>query len=102
MRKEIIAVSKAYGVMSRETSFVAVEMRSDTDRTLDEAVLRKVPVMAITAGMVWTAGFTPPLLQRASASGRLQSGILAHPMNRLCLIRWHSPLARTGNNRHGL
>ncbi|MCX5809835.1 MAG: VIT domain-containing protein [Proteobacteria bacterium] len=44
-KEEIIHLSKTYGVISRETSFVAVEKREDKDKTLGEVVLRKVPVM---------------------------------------------------------
>jgi hypothetical protein len=41
----IIDLSKKYGVVSRETSFVAVEKRLDSEKTIGEVVLRKVPVM---------------------------------------------------------
>ncbi len=45
LHQEIAALSKGYGVMSRETSYVAVETRSEEGRTLEDAVVRKVPVM---------------------------------------------------------
>ncbi len=43
--ERIIALSKEFGILSRLTSFVAVEYRSDKDKTTENAVLRKVPVM---------------------------------------------------------
>jgi Ca-activated chloride channel homolog len=44
-KQEIIALSKKYGIISSETSFVAVESRPGTEKTTGEVVLRKVPVM---------------------------------------------------------
>jgi Ca-activated chloride channel family protein len=41
----IIDLSKKYGIICRETSFVAVEKRLDAEKTTGEVVLRKVPVM---------------------------------------------------------
>ena len=46
-RREIIALSMKYGVMSRETSFVAIERRDVPVQ--DEVQLRKVPI-ALTTG----------------------------------------------------
>jgi Ca-activated chloride channel homolog len=44
-RERIIELSKAFGIMSSETSLVAVERRAEDRKTLEAAVLRKVPVM---------------------------------------------------------
>ena len=45
VRDEIIHLSRDYSILSRETSFVAVEKRVGDERTTGDAVLRKVPVM---------------------------------------------------------
>lgn len=44
-RQDIIAISKQYGILSSETSFVGIEKRSAADQTTAEMVLRKVPAM---------------------------------------------------------
>jgi Ca-activated chloride channel homolog len=46
---ELVELGKRYGLMSSATSYVAVEERSDEDKTKTQAELRKVPV-AITKG----------------------------------------------------
>ncbi len=43
-RAALVELSKRYGVVCRETSFVVVEEREEADRTTGQAVLRKVPV----------------------------------------------------------
>jgi Ca-activated chloride channel family protein len=43
--KEVIELSKQYGIISRATSFIAVEKRQETEKSKGETVLRKVPVM---------------------------------------------------------
>ena len=48
-RQEIIALSRQYGIVSSETSYVGIEKRADADRSTEEMELRKVPVM-LTAG----------------------------------------------------
>jgi Ca-activated chloride channel family protein len=53
LRGAVVELSKRYGVVSRETSFVAVEARKEVDKTLGEVVLRKVPVL-VTHG--WHGG----------------------------------------------
>lgn len=45
VKEKIVALSKQYGLLSRETSFVAVESRVEGEKTTGETVLRKVPVM---------------------------------------------------------
>ena len=47
-RKTILDLSRRYGIMSRETSFVSIEKRVDSERITDEIILRKVPVMLTT------------------------------------------------------
>lgn len=41
----VTALSRKHGIMSRETSFIAVETRPDSQRTTGDTVLRKIPVM---------------------------------------------------------
>ncbi len=41
---ETVSLSKVFGILSRHTSFVAVEEREEKDRTTGEAVLCKIPV----------------------------------------------------------
>jgi len=48
-KKTIIDLSKKYGVLSRFTSFVAIEKRQEKDKVTGDTVLRKVPVL-VTAG----------------------------------------------------
>lgn len=45
IREQLIKLSKTYGLVSRETSFVAVEKREEKEKTLGEVILRKIPVM---------------------------------------------------------
>ena len=45
MKEEIIQLSREFAILSRETSFVAVEKRVGEEKTTGEAVLRKIPVM---------------------------------------------------------
>ncbi len=45
IRERIVEISRQYGLLSRETSFIATESRVDGDKTTGETVLRKVPVM---------------------------------------------------------
>ncbi len=44
VREKIIEISKEFGLISRETSFIAIEKRGEKDKTTGEVVLRKVPV----------------------------------------------------------
>jgi Ca-activated chloride channel family protein len=48
-KDQVLELSRAYGVLSGLTSFVAVEERREEDRTTGETVLRKVPT-AVTVG----------------------------------------------------
>jgi Ca-activated chloride channel homolog len=45
VREKIIALSRKFGILSRETSFVAIEKRAGDERTKEDAVLRKIPVL---------------------------------------------------------
>ena len=45
IKDTIVALSKEYGILSRETSFIAVEKRPESQRTTGDMVIRKVPVM---------------------------------------------------------
>ena len=59
-RSEIIALSVRYGVMSRETSFVAIERR-DTP-VVGDVKLRKVPIALTTGwGGLMEIGDSPPV-----------------------------------------
>jgi len=40
-----IELSKKYGIISRATSFIAIEERCDEEKTTSQAILRKVPVL---------------------------------------------------------
>ncbi len=44
IKEKIIEISKEFGLISRETSFIAIEKREEKDKTIGEVVLRKVPV----------------------------------------------------------
>jgi len=48
VKQDIINISKRYGIISRETSFVAEETRYESEKSTGELVLRKVPVMLTT------------------------------------------------------
>jgi hypothetical protein len=73
VRSEIIALSLRYGVMSRETSFVAVERRETP--VVAEIALRKVPI-ALSTGWGGTDRAVPTHAPTAS-SGRLYKRIPA-------------------------
>lgn len=45
IKNKCIEIAKRYGISSKLTSFVGVEERIDAEKTKDESVLRKVPVM---------------------------------------------------------
>jgi Ca-activated chloride channel family protein len=44
-RKSVIEISKRYGLVCGETSYIAIEQREGDGKTKREAVLRKIPVM---------------------------------------------------------
>lgn len=58
MKSEIMAISRQYCLLSRETSFVGVESRVGADKTRGETIIRKVPVMLATDR--GTRGLTTP------------------------------------------
>jgi Ca-activated chloride channel homolog len=69
-RREIIALGLRYGLMSRETSFVAIERRETPVE--GDVQLRKVPI-ALTSGWGGAHGVSSnpaPLMARLSAGGR--------------------------------
>ncbi|MFT6400495.1 MAG: Ca-activated chloride channel family protein [Bradymonadia bacterium] len=57
-KERVIELSKRFGVLCGHTSFVAVDIRSDADRTKDQAELRVVPI-ALTNG--WGSGRRNPM-----------------------------------------
>ena len=70
----VVELSRRYGVLSRSTSFLAIETREGADRTREESVLRRVPVMLTKdwhgIGFRGTAGASAPsaLLRRSMMS----------------------------------
>jgi Ca-activated chloride channel homolog len=62
LASQVIALSKAYGILSRHTSFVAVEEREEKDLTTGEILLRKIPVL-VTMGWHGMRGLRQPLRQ---------------------------------------
>lgn len=45
IKEKIIQISKEHGIVSKETSFIAIERRSDAQKTTADSILRKVPVL---------------------------------------------------------
>ncbi|MBN1152033.1 MAG: VWA domain-containing protein [Dehalococcoidia bacterium] len=45
VESQLVALSKQYGILSRSTSFITVEYRSDAEKSTGEIELRKVPSM---------------------------------------------------------
>jgi len=58
LRRDIIALSKDCGILSRHTSFVAVEEREEKDLTTGEILLRKIPAL-VTMGWHGMPGLRP-------------------------------------------
>ncbi len=56
LESEIVAISRQYGLLSRETSFVVVESRVEPEKATGEMVLRKVPAMLTRGWGGWYAG----------------------------------------------
>jgi Ca-activated chloride channel family protein len=76
-RNEIIEISREFGIISGETSFVAVEKRDEAEKTEDAAVLRRVPVM-LTKG--WGGSHVVHSFMAASPAQRyLSDGHIAMP-----------------------
>jgi len=80
LTKEIIAISKKYGVISRETSYVAIEKRPSAGAEDHEIVLRKVPVM-LTKG--W-GGLVKESVQQYSV---IQSPAVSYSLSRPAYFR---------------
>ena len=78
IRDEIVSISKEFGVLSRSTSFVAVEQRAPQERSTEGAELRKVPVM-LTRG--W--GGTPPVASLQQSRPMLEA--FQRPLIDYCL-----------------
>jgi len=79
--KRIIDVSKDFSLLSRETSFVAVETRSAADKTVGGSVLRRVPVM-LTEGWGGIVQFP----------GRSNVSAAAVRVKQSCFLNQHSCL----------
>jgi len=63
VKEKIIKISKEFGLISRETSFIAIEKREEKDKAIGEVVLRKVPVN-FTKG--WCGGGSMHFLSKLS------------------------------------
>ena len=63
IKEQIIKISKEFGLISRETSFIAIEKREEKDKTTGEVVLRKIPVN-LTKG--WCGGGAMHFLSKLS------------------------------------
>ncbi len=48
-KKQVLALSKKYGLLSQSTSYVAIEHREEKDKTTGDVALRKIPVL-VTVG----------------------------------------------------
>jgi Ca-activated chloride channel family protein len=79
-RDEIIRLSTTYGIVSRYTSFVAVEDREGAAAT--ELALRRIPI-ALTSG--WGGSDAPalPLQRRMTAASRVMFGRVTGSIDRL-------------------
>lgn len=75
IKNKCIEIAKRYGISSKLTSFVAVEERIDAEKTKDESILRKVPVMLTkdwggrkdkVISAVYNLSFTPSRLEYRS------------------------------------
>lgn len=87
--KAIIELSRRHGILSRETSFIAVETRPDSKRTNGDTVLRKIPVM-LTKG--WHGGvfhLASGMASVADAASGPKSGRVAHHLSHH-LVGWHA------------
>ena len=70
--EEIIALSRKYGIVSRDTSFIVVEKRPKSKRTKGETVLRKVPVMLTRdwhGAIIQSMGPAVRMFQRSDVRG---------------------------------
>jgi Ca-activated chloride channel family protein len=94
-RERVIELSRRYGILSSETSFVGVEERDEADRTKDPAELRKVPI-ALTAGWGGRGSVMPQFVSAAlprtlTRAGLTRTGmVLAPPASALAA----APLAK--------
>ncbi|MBI4332737.1 MAG: hypothetical protein HY673_15815 [Chloroflexi bacterium] len=99
-KSEILDLCRKYGLISRDTSYVAVEQRPDEEKTTGSVVLRKVPVQ-LTAGWHGTVSGLPRLslaqnkLARASRPMDVQH--LVVPGNRPSFL--YCPPAAPRNER---
>ena len=76
-RARVVEIGKRYGLMSSATSYVAVEVRSEDDKTVAPSELRRVPI-ALTAG--W-GGHGSVLARRGAGGGmpRAKAQMMAAP-----------------------
>jgi len=80
---QAIELSKAYGILSRHTSFVAVEEREEKDLTTGEALLRKVPV-PVTMGWHGLPGLRhAPQRTYQPADSRVRYCIVTEPTSEM-------------------
>ena len=66
-QNEVVELSRKYGIISRSTSFVGIEKKSDTEKTDSDMVLRVVPTL-VTSG--WHGLRDQPMYMRRDATIR--------------------------------
>ncbi|HZL05944.1 MAG TPA: hypothetical protein VFE45_11105, partial [Coriobacteriia bacterium] len=88
----VVELSRRYGVISRSTSFLAIETREGEDRTREESVLRRVPVMLTRdwhgLGSVQGVGFA------AAAGPSLARSLMADGGRHLAPMSFAAPTRR--------
>ncbi len=103
VQEQIVALSKQYGVLSRSTSFITVEYRTDAEKSTGEVELREVPGM-LTRGwggiVASVAASQPgyvlncpsyPDLKRMAALRRMQPPAAGRPAPTADSAVFHSP-----------
>jgi len=81
--RDIIEISKQYGIASSETSFVGVEKRPEHEKSLAEIVLRKVPAMltgewgGVTDFRAMPRSFGTPMYSLQVQAPTVQYGIVS-------------------------
>jgi hypothetical protein len=92
LENEVIALSKQYGILSRGTSFVTVEVRADAEKTGGEIVLRKVPGM-LTRGWGGLREDVADAFSYRQRAPRVMKGTHAHamPFSFLQTVRCQEP-----------
>jgi len=85
--KEIIEISRKYGIISSKTSFVGVEKRPKSKKSTSEIVLRKVPAM-LTSG--WGGQAFRPQYANAPLSFMQSGANQSLSVAESCLFAYHN------------